>query len=125
MNLDLLEKSHRARCAHLDHQQREVIARLFAERCYPKNGVILRRGDRSHVAFVVNRGTVQICTENEWGQTTVVDLGEGDVFGEEIVLGEAQSPYEATALENSELILLDRSDLDELAHWRRRFFWKS
>ena len=77
------------------------------------------------MAFVVCRGTIQISTKNEWGQTTDVNLGEGDVFGEEIVLGGVTSSYQATALEDSELIVLDRSDLDELSAQAPVVFWKS
>jgi CRP-like cAMP-binding protein len=115
VSLDSLNNSRRARHTHLDRLQRESLARLFAHQSYPRDAVVLHRGATSDVAFVVSRGTVQISTKNEWGQTTLVDLGEGDVFGEEIVLGGIESGYEATALADSELILLDRSDIDELS----------
>ena len=96
-------------------RQREVLARLFAHRRYPKNAVVLHRGERSNVMFVVCRGTIQLSTEHDWGHATVISQGEGDVFGEEILLGGVPSPYQATALEDCELCVLDRSDLDELS----------
>ena len=115
VSLDSLDNSRRARRTHLDRLQRESLARLFAHQSYPRDAVVLRRGEPSNVAYVVSRGTIQISAKNEWGQTAVVNLGEGDVFGEEVVLGRVESSYEATALDDSELILLERSDIDELS----------
>jgi CRP-like cAMP-binding protein len=115
VSLDFVDEPCRASRAHLGRQQKEVLARLFTRRRYPKDAVVLHRGETSEVMFMVCRGTIQIATENEWGHTTAVSQGEGDVFGEEILLGGGQSTYQATALEDSELCLLDRSDLDELS----------
>jgi hypothetical protein len=64
--------------------------------------------------FVIRRGTIQLSTENNRGYSIVTDHGEGDFFGEELLLGRGQSPYRAIALADCELHLLDRSDLDEL-----------
>jgi len=115
VSLDSIANPRRAEHTRLGPQQREVLARLFAHRRYPKNAVVLHRGERSNVMFVVCWGTIQLSTEHDRGHSTVISLGEGDVFGEEILLGGVPSPYQATALEDCKLCVLDRSDLDELS----------
>jgi CRP-like cAMP-binding protein len=115
VSLDTMDTPRRARRTQPGLQQKEVLARLFTRRSYPKDAVVLQRGETSDVFFVIIRGTIQISNEDEWGHTNVVSQGEGEVFGEEILLGGGQSSFQAMALEDSELILLDRSDLDELS----------
>ena len=66
MSFDSMPSQRRAEHTRLDPQQREVLARLFAHRRYPKNAVVLHRGVRSNVMFMVCRGTIQLSTEHEW-----------------------------------------------------------
>jgi hypothetical protein len=87
---------------------------LFATRGYPAKATILQSGQRTDVLFIVERGSVQLSRETEWGESLVVSKVPGDVFGEDVLLGKGPSPYRATAIEESQLYALERSDLDEL-----------
>ena len=125
MNLDSKSAARSDGGVHLSPQQREILARLFTSRRFPKNATILRRGEHSDVLFVVQGGTVELSTDTEWNHATVVRKREGDVFGENILLGDGISPCQAIAIDDSELCILDRSDLDELSARRQRFSWRS
>jgi uncharacterized membrane protein len=94
--------------------QLETLGRLFVRRRYPSKATILPSGQRTDALFVVASGTVQLAIETEWGQTVVLRNVPGDVFGEDLLLGETSSPYLATAVDDTDLYVLDRSDLEEL-----------
>jgi hypothetical protein len=49
---------------------------------YPDDACIVRQGEVGDCMFVVQQGTVEVILENSGGQTTLAQLGPGEVFGE-------------------------------------------
>jgi CRP-like cAMP-binding protein len=88
----------------------DAILALAAVRRMPRNAAILRRGDPSTGANVIINGRVRIGTTSEDGrEVTLGVLGPGEVLGEMSVLDGEEISADATALEDCELLFLERS----------------
>ncbi len=85
---------------------------------------LFKAGDLSDRAFIMVSGSVQITTIDEDNQVVVLDLpGHGDVFGFASMLSATPHQTDATAIEATECIEMDRNDLTVLLHKSRMQTW--
>jgi CRP-like cAMP-binding protein len=78
---------------------------------YPARAGIFAKGDEGRGLLAVMRGLVKISVLGEDGREVVLNrIGPGEVFGEVALLDGLPRTADATALEASELLLLDRRD---------------
>ncbi|GAC1408547.1 MAG: Crp/Fnr family transcriptional regulator [Candidatus Velthaea sp.] len=83
---------------------------LFDVRTYPKNTMLFDIGDDSRTVYLLKKGRVRIGRLTDEGkEITVAMLGEGDIFGEEVLFGTADRTTIATCLEES-LVCMSRAD---------------
>ncbi len=73
-----------------------------------KNDTIFNKGDAADSMFIVEQGSVRVEIENP------VILSSGSFFGEMALLSKSTRNATITALEDSKLLELQSSDLDEL-----------
>lgn len=74
--------------------------------------VLFRAGDPGQAMYVVTKGTVEIFITDLAGQKIVLaECGPGEVFGELAMLDAGPRTASAVALENTELLEVDRADL--------------
>ena len=74
--------------------------------------LLFRAGDPGQAMYVVARGTMEIFVTDHAGQKIVLtECGPGEVFGELAMLGTGPRTASALALEDTELLELDRDDL--------------
>lgn len=76
--------------------------------------VVFREGEAGHAAYVIERGHVRLTQMVDGHPRTLSELGPGELFGELLLLDGA--PYRATAvaLEDVDLLALDRARFVQL-----------
>ncbi|SMH61967.1 Crp/Fnr family transcriptional regulator [Azospirillum agricola] len=97
----------------LKHLQREDLHRLAAGArltYHPRNAVIFQKGDPGSSMMAVVRGRVKICSHSLDGKELVLSIvNRGGVFGEIALLDGEPRTADAVALEETDLLVLDRT----------------
>ena len=107
----------KALLAMLDDQRHTAVSELFISsiRSYRRNEPVLSTGEPGKEMFVIRRGRVQLYYENNLGEKVVMkEMGSGDHFGEIALIDGESQPFAATALDDTEVLVLGRGDLEEL-----------
>ena len=98
----------------LDDEQLTYLAERFVPRNFPIGATIVRTGQTVRQMHVIRRGRVILYTENDLGERVMLrECRNGEQFGEIALLEEAPSPFTAMAMEESQLLNLDRSNFEE------------
>lgn len=96
----------------LDEDDREALSRVVDYMKLPAGETLFRAGDPGDSLFIVQSGNVELYIKDTAGQKIVLTVaGSGDTFGELSLLDSGARTATATALEESELLVLDRDDL--------------
>ncbi len=99
----------------LDHDERTTLSELMTEESFTAGQKIFNVGDLGDSLYIVRRGRVQVCVEDDLGESIVTGESEpGDVFGEISMLDGGPRTATAIAVEASEVFRLDRENLQEL-----------
>jgi CRP/FNR family cyclic AMP-dependent transcriptional regulator len=99
----------------LDAEERATLAELMETEHVSKGGTIFRRGDAGDSLYIVLTGRVQLSVESLEGDNIVLGENEhGDAFGEISLLDGGPRTVDATAVEDSTLLRLDRDSLYDL-----------
>jgi CRP-like cAMP-binding protein len=78
---------------------------------YPATRVLFRKGDPGSRMMVVRHGRVKACTHSEEGKELMIAMFRpGEVFGEIALLDGADRTADIVAIEDCELLTLDRRD---------------
>jgi CRP/FNR family transcriptional regulator, cyclic AMP receptor protein len=99
----------------LDHAERETLAEIMDCESVAAGKVIFDMGDVGDCLYILRSGHVHIYVENTTGEKIV--LGEfepGEVFGEISLLDGGPRTATAIAMEDSDLFVLTRDDLQSL-----------
>jgi EAL domain-containing protein (putative c-di-GMP-specific phosphodiesterase class I) len=70
---------------------------------------IFRLGDRGRNAYFIESGQVEVTVEREGETLIIARLGQGEVFGEMSMVDDAPRSATITALEDTEVIVIQRS----------------
>jgi uncharacterized membrane protein len=98
--------------ASLNPEERAMLAEAVDTRRLRAGETLFKAGDPGQALFVVAKGRVEISIMDTAGQKIVLtECLNGDVFGELAMLDTGPRTATATALEESELLELDRGDL--------------
>ena len=99
----------------LDAQERSTLAELLESEHFKEGDCVFHLGDAGHSLYIVLNGRVQVYVENTEGDKIVLAENEsGDVFGEISLLDGGPRTATAVAIDNTELLRLDRESLQEL-----------
>jgi CRP/FNR family cyclic AMP-dependent transcriptional regulator len=101
--------------AMLDDDERTVLAGVMQERAVSANECLFRIGDPGDQMFIVRRGSVELFVKDKAGQKIVLHVaGAGEFFGELSLLDGGSRTATAGVLEDGELFIVDREDLQQL-----------
>src|SRR5438105_1176823 len=99
----------------MDEQERSSLAQLLGTRHFDKGETIFSFGDAGDALYIVHSGRVEIYIENFEGQKILLRENEkGDVFGDISLLDGGPRTAYAVAIEDTEVLSLDRDQLLEL-----------
>ncbi|HEY0006424.1 MAG TPA: type VI secretion system baseplate subunit TssG [Pyrinomonadaceae bacterium] len=91
----------------------ELIARM-TPRKYPKHSVIIRQGEPGASMFAIRSGAVHVVRREDDGKELLLNtLREGDCFGHRALISGKVRSATIIAIENSEILELDKKDLDD------------
>ncbi len=93
----------------------EKIEKIGARKMYGKNTVILLEEEAGTALFVIIHGKVKVSrTSNDGREVILTILNENDFFGEMAILDGLTRSATVTAVEDSELFIIQRTDFLDL-----------
>ena len=97
--------------AHLETEELAKLSRFARTEHYPKGAVIFRKGEPGTSMMTVAEGRIKISASSRDGKEAVLAvLAKGDVLGEMAILDGGPRSADATALEPTELVVIDQRD---------------
>jgi CRP/FNR family cyclic AMP-dependent transcriptional regulator len=101
--------------ALLDDSERGTLAEQIDEESHKAGTLLFRMGDPGGALYIVRKGVVEISITKQTGESVVIETAKvGDFFGEISLLDNGPRTATAKVLEDCELMVVDRGDLDEL-----------
>jgi len=98
--------------ALLDEEDRKLLGAVIDGRTISKGRVLFEKGDPGESLFIVRSGAVELYIVSVTGERIVLTVAEaGDLFGELSLSDQKSRTATAVALEDSELIVMTRSNL--------------
>lgn len=98
--------------ALLDGDERAALAAVLDDTNIKKGQVLFNFGDPGDALYLVRKGKVELFVKDNVGtKITLIEAGPGDFFGELSLLDNGPRTATALALEDTELLVLDRGDL--------------
>lgn len=99
---------------HLEEKQMDEVLETTKSASYKKGDTIYRSGDQSDSLYIVNKGKIRIYRLSESGKEQLVRiLNPGDFTGELALFNEALHESFAEAMEETQVCMIKRSDLQE------------
>jgi CRP/FNR family transcriptional regulator/CRP/FNR family cyclic AMP-dependent transcriptional regulator len=93
------------------------LSRLASRRRYPKDTVVFFENEEGDSLFMILEGRIKVTILGDDGREIILTmLGEGDLFGEMALLDNEPRSATAIAVEESELLLLQRNDFQSVIH---------
>ncbi len=118
--------------SHFTPPQLALLSPWVSRASHAAGAVILREGEETTDAYVVDRGRVAIGRVTPYGQYRLATLGPGEIFGETAFVDRATRSGDAMAEEPSELLVLDSTAISALIDRDPQFaialywaFWRS
>ena len=103
--------------AGLEDDQLRTLAKVTVTRTFPKESFIILADEEGDALFMIARGQVKVSLVSEDGREVILSLlGPGAVFGELSLLDGKPRSANVVATEDTELVMLRRSDFLQLLH---------
>lgn len=101
----------------LDDESLQKISKLGVRKSFQKDSVILFEHETGSALFVIIEGKVKVSRVAEDGKEVILTiLNDSDFFGEMAILDGLARSANVTAMEDSEVFLIQRSDFITLLH---------
>lgn len=103
--------------AGLQDDQLWALAKVTVTRTFPKESFIILADEEGDALFLIAKGQVKVSLVSEDGREVILSLlGPGAVFGELSLLDGKPRSANVVATEDTELVMLRRSDFLQLLH---------
>jgi CRP/FNR family cyclic AMP-dependent transcriptional regulator len=86
---------------------------ILERRFFPKDSVIINEGEEGDAAFLIQSGQVEIFKTIDEKRFVIAELGTGAIFGEMTLLFNHNRTASAYALEDCNLIIINRQTLNQ------------
>ena len=101
--------------SELDDNTLDQISKLGIRKNFTKDSVVLFEHETGSALFVIVNGKVKVSRVSDDGKEVILTiLGESDFFGEMAILDGLARSANVTAMEDSELFIIQRSEFLEL-----------
>src|SRR6185503_10516940 len=98
--------------ALLKEEDRQALANVVDSVTLATGEVLFNAGEPGESLFIVRSGSIELFIKDTVGQKIVLTIAEaGDLFGELSLLDSGPRTATAVALNDTELLMLDRDDL--------------
>ena len=103
--------------SELGNDALEKIEKIGSRKAYEKNAVVLMEEDAGTALFVIVKGKVKVSRNSGDGREVILTiLGESDFFGEMAILDGLTRSATVTAIDESELFIIQRNDFLNLLY---------
>ena len=103
--------------SELDENTLEQISKLGIRKSFVKDSVVLFEHETGSALFVIESGKVKVSRVSDDGKEVILTiLGESDFFGEMAILDGLTRSANVTAMEDSELFIIQRSEFLGFLH---------
>ena len=103
--------------SELSDSKLEQISKLGTKKTYSKDSVILLENETGSALFVIVKGKVKISRVSDDGKEVILSiLNESDFFGEMAIIDGSSRSANVTAMEDSELFIIQRNEFISLLH---------
>lgn len=103
--------------SEIDDNTVEQISMLGVKKTFTKDSVILFEQETGSALFVIISGKVKVSRVSDDGKEVILTiLNESDFFGEMAILDGSSRSANVTAMEDSELFIIQRNDFINLLH---------
>jgi diguanylate cyclase len=96
-------------CAHTTSNAGQHMPGMIFPRQFAAGEDIFRLGDRGLDAYIIERGKVAVSSLREGESVIIAELGKGEMFGEMSVIDDAPRSATVTAIEDTEVIVIQQS----------------
>lgn len=93
--------------AEADHQK---LASMLRRKSIGKGEILFRQGDEGTALYIILQGRIKISMSRRMDKVTLAILGQGEFLGEMALLDGQPRSADATAMEDSQLYILNRKD---------------
>ena len=101
--------------SELDDSTLDQISKLGIRKSFIKDSVVLFEHETGSALFVIVNGKVKVSRVSDDGKEVILTiLGESDFFGEMAILDGQSRSANVTAMEDSELFIIQRSEFLDL-----------
>src|ERR1051325_10818743 len=84
---------------------------------YARSAVVFAQGDAASDVFYVQLGSIKLSVLSKTGKEAVVAIfGPGDFFGEGCLAGQPRRIATASALSASSVLVIEKSEMQEMIH---------
>jgi len=95
----------------------DQISKIGSRKSFTKDSVILFEQETGSALFVIISGKVKVSRVSDDGKEVILSiLNESDFFGEMAILDGSSRSANVTAMEDSELFIIQRNDFIDLLH---------
>ena len=103
--------------SELEEKTLEQISGLGIKKSFSRDSVILFEHETGSALFVIIKGKVKVSRVSDDGKEVILTiLNESDFFGEMAILDGMSRSANVTAMEDSELFIVQRSEFLEMLH---------
>lgn len=103
--------------AELEDETLDMISELGKNRMYEKDSIIFTEQDNGLALFIIVKGKVKVSRESDDGREVILTiLADSDFFGEMALLDGLNRSANVTAIEESELFIIQREDFLKLLY---------
>ena len=103
--------------SELDDSTLDQISKLGIRKSFVKDSVVLFEHETGSALFVIVNGKVKVSRVSDDGKEVILTiLGESDFFGEMAILDGQSRSANVTAMEDSELFIIQRSEFLDMLH---------
>ncbi len=103
--------------ADLDDETIDKISKLGKRKTFARDTVILLEHETGSALFVIEKGKVKVSRVSDEGKEVILTiLGDSDFFGEMAILDGLARSANVTAIEDTDLFIIQRSDFLDLLY---------
>ncbi len=108
---------HKPLFSELSTQDVETIARHGRLHSYPKNSIVIHKGEESDCLYIIREGRVKVFISDEYGAEIILRYqGPGEYFGELALIDEEPRSASVATMEPTQLIYVSRRRFEECLH---------
>ncbi len=100
--------------SHLDAADLQNLSQISKRVIFEKGQKVIAQGDAGDTLFVIESGAVRVLRKGGEGMEEIARLSAGQHFGEMALIDEERRSATVEAIEHSELIKIERGDLQSL-----------